>query len=279
MTTNQQKEMTQTGPPGQDDRTIVSGADAEFINELSEFLDTLASPVRLHILSFIGKNPRTIRQISHEIGTSYENSKKHVIRLLELGVIRKEIGVSQDMVNHGQPVFFYSLEPGSLDSLVSSLRVFSSITAGADPVLNEKIASAAAGLNQTFQSEGPSLTLKNGPDASRVFLLTADIYRIGREEPGLDSIAHEPAVLIPETYRSVSRVSGPHAWLVRRNGVWTLRDGESKGGTFLDGRRVSEDIQEPLRGGSRIELAQGPLGAILVFSMKAGINSETDLSS
>ena len=267
--------MTRPDHPGQDDRTIVSGADAEFITELSEYLDTLASPVRLHILSFIGGQPRTIRQIAHEIGTSYENSKKHVIRLLELGVIRKEIGVSQDMVNHGQPVFYYSLEPGSLDKLVNSLRVFSSITAGADPVLSEKIASTTAGLNQTFQSEGSSLTLKNGPDAGRVYLLTADVYRIGREEPGIDAPSLEPAILIPETYRSVSRASGPHAWIVRRGDGWTVRDGESKGGTFLDGRRISGDTHEPLRSGARIDLAQGPLCATLLFTPASGVTGKT----
>jgi DNA-binding transcriptional ArsR family regulator len=264
--------MIKTGLTDTDDRTILSGTDSEFISELSEFLDTLSSPVRLHILSFIGKNPHTIRQIAHEIGTSYENSKKHVTRLLELGIIRKEIGVSQDAANHGQPVFYYSLRPGALENLVTSLHIFSSITAGSDPVLHEKVVSTQICLDSTFPGSGPFLILKGGPDANRVYSLSGDTYRIGRVEPGIDSSYNESGILIPDSYRSVSRISGPHAWLIRIGDVWMLRDGESKGGTFLNGRRVSSVTPEPLSDRASIMLSPGPLGATLIFSLDSSVH-------
>ena len=258
--------MSPTGSDNQDDRTIISGNDPEFISELADYLDTLSSPVRLHILSFLGSRPRTIRQVSHEIGTSYENTKKHLTRLLTLGIIRKEIGVSQDLINHGQPVFYYSLEPGSLDRLIKSMGVFTSITSGSDPALHHQVMHATRSLSDVFPLTFPSLTLKAGPDAGRVFPLTGEMYRIGREESGWDSLVPEPAVLIQEAYRSVSRVSGPHAWVFRKGDSWLLRDGESKGGTFLNGRRISREEPEVLSDGVIIELAQGPLAACLIFT-------------
>lgn len=258
--------MSPSGPDKQDDRTIISGNDPEFISELADYLDTLSSPVRLHILSFLGIRPRTIRQTAHEIGTSYENTKKHLTRLLSLGIIRKEIGVSQDPINHGQPVFYYSLAPGSLDRLIQNMSVFSSITAGSDPALQHQMMHATRRLNDVFPLTFPSVTLKDGPDAGRVYPLTVDLYRLGREESGWDSLLPGPAVLISESYRSVSRVSGPHAWIIRKGDNWLIRDGESKGGTFLNGRRVSREEPGILSDGAIIELAQGPLGASLIFT-------------
>lgn len=246
----------------------------ELISELSEYLDVLSSPVRLHILSFLGKKPRTIRQAAHEIGTSEEDAKKHLLRLLSLGIIRKEMGISQDQVNRGQPVFYYSLEPGSPDRLIMSMRVFSTITAESDPALHHQVQHAIQGLNDVFPLAFPSLTMRNGPDCGRVYLLTAEIYRIGREESGWDVPGPESVVLINGAYQSVRRISGPHAWLIRRNGTWMIRDGESKGGTFLGGKKVSGEDQIVLTDGAMIELGQDPLGASLVFTMIADEGSD-----
>lgn len=257
--------MSPDGHEPTDDRTIISGNDEEFITELADYLDTLSSPVRLHILSFLGSRPRTIRQTAHEIGTSYENTKKHLNRLLTLGIIRKEIGASRDPINHGQPVFYYSLQPGSFDRLIRSMSVFSSMATGFDPALQHQVMHATRSLSDVLPLTFPSVTLKSGPDAGKVFPLTVDIYRVGREESGWDSLLPEPAILVQEAYRSVTRVSGPHAWIFRKGDTWLIRDGESKGGTFLNSQRISCHEPALLTDGAIIDLAQGPLGASLIF--------------
>ena len=252
------------GPEPLEERTILTGSDPEFISDLSEYLDVLASPVRLHILSYVGTRSRTVRQISHEIETSYENTKKHLTRLQSLGLIRKEIGVSDEPANQGQPVFYYALVPGGLDHTLRSLAIFSSVAGKTENGLIKRLESARDGLKDILPGTGPRLIITSGPESGRAYALTGDIYRIGRIEEGWDESSPEPAILIPEDYRSVSRVSRPHAWFKKRFGKWAIAEGNSKGGTTVNGIPVSH---EPvvLRDGDLIELSPGPLGVGLLF--------------
>ena len=256
--------MRSDDPDSCENRTILTGSDPEFLSDLSEYLDVLASPVRLHILSYIGSRSRTVRQISHEIETSYENTKKHLIRLLSIGLIRKEIGVSEEPANQGQPVFFYSLVPGGLDYAVRNMVLFSTVSGKTIPGFLDRLESARAGLQDILPPAGSGLILTNGSERGRRYELSGEIYRIGRVEEGWDGIAPEPAILISEEYRSVSRISRPHAWIQKRAGLWAISEGSSKGGTTVNGIMVA---QEPavLRDGDLIELSPGPLGASLIF--------------
>ena len=245
-------------------RTILTGSDPEFISDLSEYLEVLASPVRLHILSFIGSKPRTVRQISHEIETSYENTKKHLARLLSIGLIVKEIGVSDDPANQGQPVFYYQLIPGGLKHAVNNLAIFSSVTGNNLPDLRERAESAKSGLQNILRPGGPGIMITTGPQAESMFELTETVYRIGRSDEGWDGTAPEPAIVLSDEYRSVSRVSKPHAWLKVRGAIWTLSEGNSKGGTYVNGTRISRD-PVALRDGDLIDLSPGSLGVQLRF--------------
>lgn len=250
-------------PERPDDRTILTSSDPEFITELSEYLDVLASPIRLQILSFIGTKPRTVRQISHEIETSYENTKKHLTKLLSLGIIRKEIGVSDEQANQGQPVFYYMLVPDGLNHAAHNLTLFSSVAGKSNPELSKQALEAHSGLH-TILPSGPGLVIMNGSEQGRTIDLTEPIYRVGRIEDGWDGISPDPAILLNDEYRSVSRVSRPHAWVKEQAGFWTIADGNSKGGTYVNGKPVSHDpivLQE----GDRIELSPGTLGVSLAF--------------
>jgi hypothetical protein len=258
--------MRSDGPDTPKDRTILTGSDPEFISDLSEYLDVLASPVRLHILSYVGTRSRTVRQISHEIETSYENTKKHLTRLLSLGLIRKEIGVSDELANQGQPVFLYSLVPEGLDRTISSLAIFSTVSGKTIAGLSDRLESAKTSLQEILPATGPRLSISSEAENGRTYDLTEDVYRIGRIEEGWDGIAPEPAILIPEEYRSVSRVSRPHAWIRKRAGQWTITEGSSKGGTTINGISVSHDPVY-LTNGDLIELSPGPLGAGLLFQI------------
>lgn len=247
-----------------DEPTILTSSDPEFLAELSEYLDVLASPVRLRILSFLGKKPRTVRQISSEIETSYENTKKHLIRLVSLGLLRREIGVSDEPANQGQPVFYYVLVPDGLRHALRNLSVFTSGTGPGLEYLSDQALAARAGLQQIIPPAGPGLTVTTGPQKGVSFELTADQYRVGRMEDGWDGMIPEPAILLDDGYRSVSRVSRPHAWVRKKAGFWSVAEGNSKGGTWVNGRRISHD-PTVMTDGDLIELSPGSLGVTLVF--------------
>jgi DNA-binding transcriptional ArsR family regulator len=256
--------MVSDGPGHLEGRTILTESDPEFISDLSEYLDVLASPVRLNILSYIGGRPRTARQISQNIETSYQNAQKHLTLLQSLGLIRKEIGLSDEPVNQGQPVFSYTLVPGGLDHTLRSLTLFSSIAGKTVGELSERLQSARDGLRGIMPVTGPRLLITSGPESGRMYNLTEDVYRIGRIEEGWDGISPEPAILITDDYRSVSRVSRPHAWMRIREGQWTITEGSSKGGTSVNGIPV---LNEPvyLKDEDLIELSNYPLGVGLLF--------------
>jgi predicted transcriptional regulator len=56
---------------------------------------------RAGILKLVERKPRDTRTISHEIETSYENTKKHLVKLLSIGLIKREAGVGKPGSIHG----------------------------------------------------------------------------------------------------------------------------------------------------------------------------------
>ena len=75
--------------PADKSPTIVVEDTEDSLDELSEYLDVLSSSARLRIVKFLEKKPRDARAISREIETSYENTKKHLDKLMSIGVIKK----------------------------------------------------------------------------------------------------------------------------------------------------------------------------------------------
>lgn len=95
-----------------DSRTLILDTDNDDLQELSEYLDVLSSSTRLKILKAIERSPKDVRQISAAIETSYENTKKHLDKLMSIGVVRKEAGLSRPTAKGVHPVWKYSLVPG-----------------------------------------------------------------------------------------------------------------------------------------------------------------------
>ncbi len=105
--------------------TIIVHEDSDSLEELSEYLDVLSSSARLRILKFLEKKPRDARAISKEIETSYENTKKHLDKLLSVGIIKKEAGLGAPTSKGIHPVWEYSIVPGGLEAIIRNLGLFS----------------------------------------------------------------------------------------------------------------------------------------------------------
>jgi DNA-binding MarR family transcriptional regulator len=85
-------------------RTVVLEQVPDYFNELSEYLEVLSNSQRLKILKILEKRPKDVRMIASEINTSYENTKKHLDKLISMGLIRKEVGLGQQ-TSKGVPSF------------------------------------------------------------------------------------------------------------------------------------------------------------------------------
>lgn len=238
-------------------RTVVLSEDPEFLAELSEYLGVLSSPVRLKILRAIENRPMEIREIATVIDTSYENTKKHLNKLTAAGIIKKEAGLGRETAKGVHPVWKFSLQPGGLESVITSLGVFSS---GAVPVGFGDVASRVRTVKSmlTDGEAPPMLLLSQGEEDGRVFSLSSDSIALGREDPVNEAMYNVASdIVLPSSYAAVSRVSRPHARLTCVENQWRLEDCGSTGQTHVNGVPLGKGERKPLVEGDIIDLANG----------------------
>lgn len=256
-------------------KTIILTDEADSLSELSEYLDVLSSSTRLRILKIIERKPKDIRQISAEIRTSYENTKKHIDKLLSIGVVRKEAGLSRPTSKGVHPVWKYSLVPGGMEAIVRNLGLFSNMKLTvADAEIGAKLAAVRGRVSEEFPGGGPALTLLGGPDDGAVYPLDGDRVAAGRGDR--DAAGDPSAVLLSEEYAAVTRVSKPHARFTLQSGVWHIEDCGSTGGTFVNGAALAPHHRQPLQDGDLIDLARGVHGASFVYTERGRSEREEE---
>ena len=240
--------------------------DLDFMKELSKYLDVLGSDTRLQILKFIEKEPKDIRVISSEIKTSRENTKRHLDKLLSVGVIKKEMGLGEPTVKGIHPVWKYSSVPGGLEAILRSLGVFSNVQFE----MSDKIAEVKEKLSEQLMSKMPVIRVLGGADDGKTFPIKKDKIRIGRiDSEKMDKYDAETDVALSEDYRAVTRVSKPHAELTLEEGRWFIEDCSSRNGTFINDKKLDEREKKKLANGDIIGLAKGLPGVRLLFSFQS----------
>jgi hypothetical protein len=252
--------------------TIIIHEDSDSLEELSEYLDVLSSSARLRILKFLEKKPRDARAISKEIETSYENTKKHLDKLLSIGVIKKEAGLGAPTSKGIHPVWEYSVVPGGLEAIIRNLGLFSNTRV---QVMGSEISSRLEKVKNTLSKEvlgnSPSAIVLGGPDDGKVFMLKHDHIRIGRIDPENQSaFSPEDDIVFSDGYTAVTRVSKPHGKFLRLNNVWHIEDCGSTGGTRLNNRRLEKNTSISIHDGDLIEFSKGVSGVKLLIIIPSG---------
>jgi DNA-binding transcriptional ArsR family regulator len=252
---------------GDASKTLILDADIDELQELSEYLDVLSSSTRLKILKIIERTPKDIRQISSEIETSYENTKKHLDKLMSIGVVRKEAGLSRPTSKGIHPVWKYSLVPGGLEAIIRNLGLFSNLKLTlTDAALADKLEDVREKVSEEFLGQHPVVILLGGVEDGKVFPLLKESIAIGRaDREAPDRFDPERDIVISEEYGAVTRISKPHARITLRNGTWHIKDCGSTGGTFVNSMPLKRRTLRQLNDGDLIELAKGTPGATLVF--------------
>jgi len=242
--------------------TIIIHEESDSLEELSEYLDVLSSSARLRILKFLEKKPRDARSISREIETSYENTKKHLDKLLSIGVIKKEAGLGAPTSKGIHPVWEYSLVPGGLEAIIRNLGLFSNTRVeikGSE--ISRKLDEVKNALNREVLGDVPAVIVLGGSEDARVFLLKNDSISIGRIDPA-SRTAFDPDenIILSESYSAVTRVSRPHCRIIRDKDAWYIEDCGSTGGTQLNNKRLEKNVRTLLHDGDLMELAKGVYG-------------------
>jgi pSer/pThr/pTyr-binding forkhead associated (FHA) protein/DNA-binding transcriptional ArsR family regulator len=249
--------------------TMIISNESDSLEELSDYLDVLSSSARLRILKFLEKKPRDARSIANEIETSYENTKKHLDKLLSIGVIKKEAGLGAPTSKGIHPVWEYSLVPGGLEAIIRNLGLFSNNRV---QIIGTEMSRRLDEIKSTISKEVlgnvPAAIVLGGPDDRKMFLLREDNVRIGRIDPGsLDSYSPEIDIVLSDGYTAVTRVSKPHGKFVHDKGGWYFEDCGSTGGSQINNRRLESRTRTPVRDGDLVELAKGVSGVKLLVIM------------
>jgi DNA-binding transcriptional ArsR family regulator len=247
-------------------KTISISSDPVFLEELSEYLEVLANPLRLQILKFIEREPKEITAIAEHTGMSYQNAKKHLDRLVSTSLVRRAAGFGRETDRGIAPVWKYSLAEGALENLATTLAVFSSV---ATPMGYSDICERIRAVRSDFpESGGPAgtvLYLIGGTADGRAFILKNDRIPMGREDPDHPPDEAGGMVVLPDEYRAVTRVTKPHATLIQTADHWLIEDNGSTGGTFLNSRRLDPLKSTPLVSGDVIDLSIGANAARFLF--------------
>lgn len=238
----------------------------DYYLELSEYLEVLSNSQRLKILKILEMKPRDVRSIASEISTSYENTKKHLDKLISMGLIKKEVGLGQQTSKGVHPVWKYSLVPGAMEAIVRNLGIFSNMRINpVNPELHQRLDDIRGRVAEELSPVAPMVVILGGPDDGKSFLLTDPRINIGRVDPGQPGRALPHDVVLSAEYNAVSRVSKPHGKFVLDNGQWYIEDNGSTGGTFVNAQPVTRHTRVLIRDGDLIELARGPTGAKLLL--------------
>jgi hypothetical protein len=253
--------------PADKSPTIIVHDESDSLEELSEYLDVLSSSARLRIVKFLEKRPHNARAISNEIETSYENTKKHLDKLLAIGVIRKEAGLSAPTSKGIHPVWEYSVVPGGLEAIIRNLGLFSNarvqIVSGE---ISRRLEAVKGTLSKEVLGNCPAAIVLGGPDDGKVFLLKTDTVAIGRTDPDhrktFDPVTD---IVLADGYTAVTRVSKPHGLFHRQQGTWYIEDCGSTGGTQLNNKKLESRARIPVRDGDLVDLAKGISGAKLIL--------------
>jgi DNA-binding transcriptional ArsR family regulator len=249
-----------------DVKTISISADPQFLMELSEYLEVLSHPARLNILKCIGSGPKEITAIADHIGMTYQNAKKHLDRLVATGLVTRSAGFGRETERGIAPVWKYSLVPGAMENLVATLGIFSSVTAQPGyQDIHTRIRLVREAVTGAGGQPTPVLSLISGPYEGRTFLVRASRIAVGREDPDHPVPEGEGAIVLPDSYRAVTRVTKPHAILSRSGEQWRVSDGGSTGGTFVNSRKIEPGPGALLESGDVIDLGVGAQAARFLF--------------
>jgi len=248
------------------ERTILSADEREFLEELSDYLDVLSNSTRLRILLLLEREAMDARTLSQRTEISYENCKKHLERLLDAGLVARVPGLGRETSKGVHPAWKYLPVPGMLEQIQKDLGALARAPGGLSlPALQERIDSVRLTIGREIGSGRWMLLVLGGEWDGRIVSLSRPRTELGRgREGGISEEGGTVRVSFPPSYRSVTRLEKPHAVIKIAGGACFLEDAGSRGGTFVNGRRVIFPERVSLKDGDRIMLSQGDFPAMLL---------------
>ncbi|MBN2735074.1 MAG: FHA domain-containing protein [Methanomicrobiaceae archaeon] len=248
-----------------DDITIEDNIEPGLFEELLSYLQAISNQVRLEIILFIEKNPKSVKEISRHINSNYDNTKKHIDRLMKIGLIKKEAGIGEETSKGSLPVWKYSVNPGGMESVIRSLNSFSNLNL---QIVSEKTTECLSLCNEKFGSRYESrafVVALGGEDDGKIFYLSQDETRVGRIAGDLDYSSFPNVIALSGAYISVTRINSSHGVFSLDKSGWHFIDMGSTNGSYVNHKAVEPKKRLLLSDGDIIDLGKGITRARLVF--------------
>ncbi|WP_048148904.1 FHA domain-containing protein [Methanolacinia paynteri] len=248
------------------DVTLEDHAEPGLLEELLEYLQAISNPVRLEIITFIERGPRSVREIANHINSNYDNTKKHIDRLLNAGIIKKEPGIGKETSRGALPVWKYSLMYGGIESIIRNLNSFSNLDL---KIISDKAMEAIEILNENLSGPAgkePYLQVLGGDDDKKIFPVISPLTKIGRTT-GKYFEEDKCSVILSGSYLSVTRISGIHAEIQKNGTQYIFSDPGSTNGSYINYKLVIKGESIILSDGDIIDLGRGQTRARLIFHM------------
>ncbi len=246
------------------DRTIQASQDPGYLVEISEYLNALASPTRLQILTALENRPMDLKEITSVTKTSYENTRKHMDKLLLAGLVRKEAGLSSETMTGIHPVWKYSIARGGMEAIITNLSMFSKVPLSVpSSELAGRLQEVRAQVGEQAGKRGACLYLASGTQEGTIIPLDTGTTSIGRADPGATR-PHDSCFELSPEYKSVSRVSRPHC-RIHHGTCWEIEDCGSTSGTFVNMKPLTAGKRYEVHDGDTIILGTGNLLARFIF--------------
>ncbi|MCW3998657.1 MAG: ArsR family transcriptional regulator [Candidatus Bathyarchaeota archaeon] len=220
--------------------------------ELASYLEILGSTIRLKILKIIEKQPLDVESISHElyknqIVCSRENIERHLKKLFNTGLVRKEPGEK-----NGRAVMNYLIVPGAIENALRTTKKVLKLDLSID--LKTEAAKVQKNLDEEFCT--PKVKVLGGIDDGKYFPLKKSSINIGRVDPD-NSDKYDAAndILLSEKYSTVSRVWKPQALITFEQGSWYVEHGDAVNPTLLWDKKLVKGRKEKLKDEDIIHLS------------------------
>jgi DNA-binding transcriptional ArsR family regulator len=249
---------------GTGDATFEEQAEPGLLEELLEYLQAISNPVRLEIIKFIEKGPKSVREIANHIDSNYDNTKKHIDKLLKAGIIRKEPGIGKETSRGALPVWKYSIMYGGIESIIRNLNSFSNLDL---KIISDRALEAINIINENLSgsSKEPYLQVLGGDDDKKAFSLVSSVTKIGRTTGKVETEEDSGNVVLAGSYISVTRITGIHAEIQKKGDQCIFSDYGSTNGSYINYKPVIKGEPIILSDGDIIDLGRGQTRARLIF--------------
>jgi DNA-binding transcriptional ArsR family regulator len=202
----------------------------------------------------------TILLDNYNINITTQMLGQHLSKLLDAGLI-EEIWVKREVPNKVglRKVKSYVLKEDAFEDLFLDISFLSDELITYFDLYK---------TNQRFHDgEHCVLTIFNGEDKGKTFKVHKDeVVLIGRRANYKASELASFAIILDNSYSTVSNVGKPHLKLFYKDDGWCILDDGSSNGTYIADKEVQTGVVTKLKSNSFLKLSKGNGGAVIYCS-------------